>query len=479
MRPKQRSRGQFISIAGFHKVRGPAASPYELLLFDRYWRPIPHLNEWHRLHGEQLGKGRTRATYLDMLLPFMGFLLDKGYGWDAEPDAVREYTRQFLRSWGCVIKRAWATDGFLIQPSNLLHPSTLSLFLAASRSFYQTMIEGEWDEKHRTRVPLYPFDNPMYSPMLRRWKREHLRALASARAPDVAGIRGATRAESRSKPIGYFRARGDPWQPPVAGEARAVRLLIRAAANYMIDHAKLREQLVLRLLSDSGPRLREALALTAGGLRRAQHPLAAMVRNKGSRGREVKEISLTDETEALLHRYISRERAKLDPLGRRRLDQLADDEPVFLSRRGGALSAGAFRSQWVKLRKKAEREFRRFPVSLPHLRPHMLRHLHVTEQMELICELAPNDPERQRALRDALRKHMHWRSAETMQRYDHALSTSEAQDLLQQAFVAELTAWPRDRAELQAAVAGDPEAPVYRAESAERLQRLERLIEES
>ena len=92
---------------------------------------------------------------------------------DAEPDAIREYTRQFLRSWGCVIKRAWDTDGFLVEPSKLLQPSTLNLFLAASRSFYQTMIEGEWDEEHRTREPLYPFENPMYSPVLRRWKREH------------------------------------------------------------------------------------------------------------------------------------------------------------------------------------------------------------------------------------------------------------------------------------------------------------------
>ena len=41
-----------------------------------------------------MGEGRTRATYLDMLLPFIGFLLDKDYCWDAEPDAVREYTRE-------------------------------------------------------------------------------------------------------------------------------------------------------------------------------------------------------------------------------------------------------------------------------------------------------------------------------------------------------------------------------------------------
>jgi len=456
MQPKQRSQGKFISIAGFRKLRGPSGSPYELLVFDQGWRPVPHLNEWHRLHGEQLGTGRTRDTYLDMLLPFMGFLLNKGYDWDAEPDAIREYTRQFLRGWGCVIKRAWDTDGFHVEPSDLLHPSTLNLFLAASRSFYQTMIDGKWDDVHRARVPLYAFENPMYSPMLRRWKREHLRAVANAGAPDLAGIRSETRAASRNKPVGYFRTRSDPWQPQVAGEATAVRVLIRAAANFMTDRAKLRERVILRILADSGPRLHEVLALTVGGLRRAGHPLTAMVRSKGSGGREVKEIILTAETEEALHRYIRTDRSRLDPVGRRKLAQLGNDDPVFLARGGRAISAGAFRWQWVKLRKKAEREFRRFAIPLPHLKPHMLRHLHVTEQMGLILELAPSDPERQRALKEALQKHMQWRSAGTVQYYDHALSTSEAHQLLHEAFVVELTAQPRDRAELQAgcAVAG-------------------------
>jgi len=100
VRPKERSNGRFVSIAGFRKLRGLAESPHELLIFDRRWRPVSHLNEWHRLHGEQLGKGRTRATYLDMLLPFTGFLLNNDYCWDAEPHAVREYTRQFLHGWG-------------------------------------------------------------------------------------------------------------------------------------------------------------------------------------------------------------------------------------------------------------------------------------------------------------------------------------------------------------------------------------------
>ena len=111
----------------------------------------------------------------------------------------------------------------------------------------------------------------------------------------------------------------------------------------MIDRAKLREQVILRILADSGPRLHEVLALTVGGLRRAGHPLTAMVRSKGSGGREVKEIILTAETEQALQRYIRTDRSRLDPLGRTKLAQLGNDDPVFLARGGRAISAGAFR----------------------------------------------------------------------------------------------------------------------------------------
>ena len=35
-----------------------------------------------------------------MLRPFLGYLLEHGYAWNAEPDAIREYTRQYLKILG-------------------------------------------------------------------------------------------------------------------------------------------------------------------------------------------------------------------------------------------------------------------------------------------------------------------------------------------------------------------------------------------
>jgi hypothetical protein len=53
-----------------------------------------------------------------------------------------------------------------------------------------------------------------------------------------------------------------------AGEAKAVRVLIGAAIRFMIDVARLRARVILRLLDETGARLHEVLAMTAGGYRK-------------------------------------------------------------------------------------------------------------------------------------------------------------------------------------------------------------------
>ena len=153
----------------------------------------------------------------------------------------------------------------------------------------------------------------MYSEQLLRWKREHLRVLANAGAPDRAGIRGETWRESASKPVAFFRIRRDPWNPPVAREAPAVRRLILQAFGDMIQHAELREKVILRLLLETGARLGEVLQLSAGGYRRGRSMLvgvSALLRDKGSLGIENKPVRILPETEALLQRYIRGERAR-------------------------------------------------------------------------------------------------------------------------------------------------------------------------
>ena len=80
-------------------------------------------------------------------MPVPGFLIDHDYAWNAAPDIVREYTRQYLICAGCVVRPAWQTDGYHVALMNrtTFSPSGLNLFIAAARDFYATLIEGEWN----------------------------------------------------------------------------------------------------------------------------------------------------------------------------------------------------------------------------------------------------------------------------------------------------------------------------------------------
>ncbi|MBV9896293.1 MAG: tyrosine-type recombinase/integrase [Chloroflexi bacterium] len=441
--------GRYASSVGFRKLQvTEPESQYELLIFDRSWSPVVPLNEWYRLRKNR-GSPRTRQTYLAMLCPFFGYLLDHVYAWNADPEAVREYTRQYLIESGCVVRPAWQTDGYHVALTNstTMSPSGLGLFIAAARDFYATLIDGEWDPTRNRRVTYYPHPNPMYSEMLLRWKREHIRALANAGAPDVAGIRSEPRSRTAQQPVGFFRRKRNVWNPPVARDAEVVRVLIVAAILWMSDHAALRDQVIIRILLESGARLHEVLSLTAGGYRRGRSMhvgVSALVRNKGSLGRETKPIHFEAETERLLHRYIRTERAAADRDGTQLLEELTDADPIFLSSRGTQLSDSAFRARWTELRERVEGRFRRAPVRLPHLHPHLIRHAHATMRVSAALEAYPNSTERQRAAVEAVQVAMGWASSETARRYVHAISTAEAHELVQRRFIERLVGHARD-----------------------------------
>jgi len=476
---QRRAGGRFVSGYGMHCIAGPPGSPYRRLVLDRDWRPVGPLNEWYRLRAG-VGAPSTRDTCLRVLTPFFGFLLLNNWAWDAEPQLVREFTRAYLQSIGCVLRRDRERDGFTVAVTARapLNPGSLALFLAAARDLYEVLIDGEWDAQARAHRSYYAYGNPMYSEVLRRWKRDHVRFVHNAGAPDWAGIRGENRAATQHRPVGYFRARGQIWQPRVAGEAKAVRVLIGAAIRYMIDVAPLRERVILRLLNETGARLHEVLAMTAGGYRKGHSQLVgvrALLRNKGSLGREIKPVSFEIETDYLLHRYVRTERSRHDRERRTRIDDLRDEDPLFISRRGNRLSDSGFRIHWRRLRLKAERAFRSAPVRLPRLTPHVIRHLHATERVALAAELAQGDRERQRAFVEAVQHDLFWQSSDTLQIYTHAISTAEAHERLQTAYIDRVKSQPRTPRQAAAAIAGDCSENTFDKEAARRLERLNRL----
>jgi integrase len=467
MRSQRGARGRFSSLYGTSALRlepdfpyPPGGPRYERLVFDRDGQLIVGLNEWYRLM-RGICAARTRETYMAVLRPWFGFLTEHGYQWNARPEAVREYTRLFLIEAGCAL-RPGRVDGWFIQATNRspISSSGLHLLIAALRSFYSVMHQGAFDPADQRIHPLYAYDNPMYSSVLLAWRAQHRKWLRNAGAPDYAGIRSESRADSARQPVGFFQVRRQPLEPPVARDAEPTRLAILAGVRYMIDHAPAREAVILRFLLESGARVSEVLALTAGGLRRAQNPkigidVTALVRNKGDHS-ENKAIWCSAETREQLRRYIARERSKIDPKGCTRLDDLDDGAPIFLSRRRRQLGYSGFGTIFKRLLGRAQRHFESAStesdsvrVTLPSITPHTIRHLHTTFRVKKVRELFSAPAERERAL-EALVDDLGWRSAEMLKTYDHAITKAELKELMASSVRQMVEDAPHDAASLQA-----------------------------
>jgi integrase len=237
-------------------------------------------------------------------------------------------------------------------------------------------------------------------------------------------------------------------------------LAILAGVRYMIDHAPAREAVILRILLESGARVSEILGLTAGGLRRAQNPkigidVTALVRNKGEHSVR-KPIWCSADTREQLQRYIARERSQVDPQARTKLEQLGDDDPIFLSRRKRQLEYSGFCIVFKRLLGKAQHHFATAPersdavrILLPSITPHTIRHLHTTFRVKKVRELFNSPAERERAL-EALVDDLGWRSAEMLKTYDHAITRSELKELMAASVRQMLQDAPHDARSLEA-----------------------------
>jgi integrase len=250
-------------------------------------------------------------------------------------------------------------------------------------------------------------------------------------------------------------------------------------------------------LLESGARVSEVLGLTAGGLRRAHNPkigidVTALVRNKGEQTLR-KPIWCSADTREQLRRYIARERSLFDRDGHSKLEELDDDEPVFLSRRKRQLEYSGFRIIFNRLLGKAQHHFATAPLStdavpiaLPTITPHTVRHLHTTFRVKKVRELFSTPAERERAM-EALVDDLGWRSAEMLKTYDHAITKAELRELLASSVRQMLEDAPHDAASLQALLqrgihhgqstlgADDPDALVLSEEARQTLAWIEAL----
>lgn len=408
MRAKGRKQGRFVALGGLKKLAPPPDSQYPLLIVDSAGAPVFFLCEWYR-RKKAGDPGRTPDTYLDMALPWAGFLLRRGYAWNAEPDRLLAFLIEFLREdVGCLVgPDSHREDGLVVETTGAspLSKSSLGVLLAALTSVYDTLIGAGY----------YAHRNPMRSERMVMLKQEHLRQVKNAGAPDHAGIRSETRAETnRAFPTNQFRQRrGKVWEPQVVLEPDAVHDRMRKTIDYMIKHATFqRDQVILLIIRQTGARLSEVIEMTVGGYRNAQHPGRALVKNKGSRGCEEKTIHFTTSVDRYLQHYIRTERARYDPKRRKRLGDLADQDPLFLTRGGKPYNRPAFYHHWNKLFAPAQRQFKK--REQVEFTPHDLRHLRVTRTVTKLRQDAKGDAAVEAELLEGFNQLMGWRSRKTM-----------------------------------------------------------------
>jgi Phage integrase family len=420
MRAKGRKQGRFVSLSGLKKLAPPPGSQYPLLIVDATGLPVFFLCEWYRRQKE-LDPGRTADTYLDMALPWAGFLLRRTLQWNDPPDRVRAYLVEFLRDdVKCLVgPDAKREESLLIETTGAspLSKSSLGVLLAALTKLYDTLIG----------LGCYAYPNPLRSEKMIMLKREHVRWVKNAGAPDHAGIRGESWSETnRAFPTSQFRQRrGKVWEPQVVLEPDEVQKRITVTIDFMVQHATfLRDQVILLLLRQTGARLSEVLEMTVGGYRHAQHAGRALVKNKGSRGREEKTIYFTPTIDRLLHQYIRTERARYDPQGRKRLEELDDVDPLFLTRTGKPYTRSTFYYHWKKLFEPAQQQWK--PQERVEYSPHDLRHLRVTRTVTKIRKEAKGDAAQEAALLEGFQHLMAWSSPATMVTYTKTMNKREA-----------------------------------------------------
>lgn len=420
MRAKGRTHGRFVSLSGLKKLASPPGSSYPLLIVDSTGIPVFFLCEWYRRQKEA-DPGRTPDTYLDMILPWGGFLLRREYAWNAPPDQVRVYLIEFLRDdLACLVgPDSKREDGLCVETTGAspLSKSSLGVLLAALTSLYETHIAAG----------CYIYVNPLRSERMIALKRDHIRQVKNAGAPDHAGIRGETWSETnRAFPTNQFRQRrGKVWEPQVVLEPDAVQERMRKTIDFMVQHVTFeRDQVILLLLRQTGARLSEVIEVTVGGYRNARRAGRALVKNKGSRGREEKTIYFTSTIDRYLLHYIRTERARYDPQGRNQLEELDDRDPLFLTRTGKPYSRSAFYHHWKKLFTPAQQQFKK--RERVEFSPHDLRHLRVTRTVTKLRKQAEGNAATEAELLEGFQQLMGWRSRETMATYTKTMNKRKA-----------------------------------------------------
>src|SRR5258708_22427412 len=180
----------------------------------------------------------------------------------------------------------------------------------------------------------------------------------------------------------------------------------------------LRDQVIVRLVCDSGARPTEVIQLSIGEWRTRGCQQQILIASQSRRDQGAKILHFHPVTAKLLFSYINGERKQYD-LQHRELKLLEDTDPLFLSKHQRGYTYKAFLPHWRQLCQVAGFSF---PLR-------GLRTWYVLQQLRIIHERRSNFTELDH-LKDNLVKYMGWSSSRPLHEYEHYVRMKQDEEVM-------------------------------------------------
>lgn len=415
-----------MDMKRYHFVARPGAPVHghPVLVFDcRNQLHVP-LTAFAKEAKARVADGTAR-TYLNAILPFFAFLeVDEwqfraGKRWNSEPALVRQAVDDYLvGQLRCKVRAH--REGFQLVMITAGTRSTVRVFLSGLKLFYRVAQEAGY----------YAYGNPLVDSVAAT-TAELLRQLEAdtdtPRMPVESGVIAPRRKQRLSD--SYFKLQGEEWIPQVVDDPTLPTRLL--AAGRQVGWS-LRDEIVTRMLFETGGRISEVTGLTLSDWADRGLLQEASAFSKGSHGVRVKFLRFSPETAKLLRRYYDGERHRHDPEGFGLDDYIRSSKtghvdlrqvPLFLTARGTGYGPEVFRVHWNQA----------CAVAGLDVDCHQARHWYTTMAVRQIYEQTQAEGEVKRRLRELI-EYMKWRSGEAVldayQHYFDAARHAEVQDVL-------------------------------------------------
>ncbi|MDN4079372.1 site-specific integrase [Paenibacillus polymyxa] len=286
-------------------------------------------------------------------------------------------------------------------------PQTINHFLAAIKSFYKTALH----------LKLYKSQNPLidanYNIAMGDITSLSMRE-NKPRLPQIAGTEIPTQTSYRRQSDSYFKLVANEWKPSIIADRDLPYIIYRAGSQ---AGCSLRDEVIIRMLFETGARINEILELTIGDYRQRIDQYEIAAHNKGSEKKRTKFLRFSQDLLKILIRYVNGER-KAHAFSKQTFTKLSDNDLIFLTRNGDPYTYRAFYSQWTKITEQAKIK----------MNIHKTRHWFVTNMIRSIYETT-NVSNQIELKKKELINYMKWKDPETIKVYEHFFNEAAFRDI--------------------------------------------------